>query len=179
MWIVRLALRRPYTFVVMALMLLLAGIWVVRQTPTDVLPDVDIPVISQVLAPLEGYIKRLRARDAAPEPAGLAVLALGIVGGTLRVHPTAKLALSIAQVASADDLAMLAAAAGLASNLAALRALASEGISRGHMSLHARSVAVAAGAVGDEVEHVARAISEQTSITLQTAQAVLRRLRDV
>ncbi|MDC0666640.1 efflux RND transporter permease subunit [Nannocystis radixulma] len=48
MWIVRLALRRPYTFVVMALMLLLAGIWVVRQTPTDVLPDVDIPVISVV-----------------------------------------------------------------------------------------------------------------------------------
>jgi hydroxymethylglutaryl-CoA reductase len=47
------------------------------------------------------------------------------------------------------------------------------------MSLHARSVAVAAGAVGDEVEHVARAISEQTSITLQTAQTVLRRLRDV
>jgi hydroxymethylglutaryl-CoA reductase len=106
-------------------------------------------------------------------------LALGIVGGTLRIHPTAKLALSIAQAQSADDLAMLAAAAGLASNLAALRALASEGISRGHMSLHARSVAVAAGAVGDEVEHVARAISEQTSITLQTAQAVLRRLRDV
>lgn len=48
MWIVRLALRRPYTFVVMALMLLLSGIWVVRQTPTDVLPDVDIPVISVV-----------------------------------------------------------------------------------------------------------------------------------
>jgi hydroxymethylglutaryl-CoA reductase len=106
-------------------------------------------------------------------------LALGIVGGTLRIHPTAKLALSIAQAQTADDLAMLAAAAGLASNLAALRALASEGISRGHMSLHARSVAVAAGAVGDEVEHVARTISEQTSITLQTAQAVLRRLRDV
>jgi hydroxymethylglutaryl-CoA reductase len=106
-------------------------------------------------------------------------LALGIVGGTLRIHPTAKLALAIAQASSADDLALLAAAAGLASNLAALRALASEGISRGHMSLHARSVAVAAGAIGDEVEHVARAMSEQTSITLQTAQAVLRRLRDV
>ncbi|HEX2881124.1 MAG TPA: hydroxymethylglutaryl-CoA reductase [Polyangiaceae bacterium] len=106
-------------------------------------------------------------------------LALGIVGGTLRIHPTAKMALAIAQASSADDLAMLAAAAGLASNLAALRALASEGISRGHMSLHARSVAVAAGAIGDEVEHVARAISEQTSISLQTAQAVLRRLRDV
>jgi hydroxymethylglutaryl-CoA reductase len=106
-------------------------------------------------------------------------LALGIVGGTLRIHPTAKLAIAIAQAQSADDLAVLAAAAGMASNLAALRALAGEGISRGHMSLHARSVAVAAGAIGDEVEHVAREMSEQTSITLQTAQDVLRRLRDV
>lgn len=106
-------------------------------------------------------------------------LALGIVGGTLRIHPTARIALAIAAAQSADDLAMLAAAAGLASNLAALRALCSEGIQKGHMSLHARSVAVAAGAVGDEVERVARAIAEQTSINLQTAQDVLRRLRDV
>jgi hydroxymethylglutaryl-CoA reductase len=73
---------------------------------------------------------------------------------------------------------MLAAAAGLASNLAALRALSSEGIQRGHMSLHARSIAVEAGAIGDEVEHVAEVMAAQTSINLQTAQAVLRRLRD-
>ncbi|HTM46140.1 MAG TPA: hydroxymethylglutaryl-CoA reductase, degradative [Polyangiaceae bacterium] len=105
-------------------------------------------------------------------------LALGIVGGTLRIHPTAKLALRIAGVQSADELSILAAAAGLASNLAALRALASEGIQRGHMSLHARSIALEAGAIGDEVEHVAEAIAAQTSINLQTAQAVLRRLRD-
>lgn len=106
-------------------------------------------------------------------------LALGIVGGTLRIHPTARIALGIAAVHSADELSMLAASAGLASNLAALRALSSEGIQRGHMSLHARSVAVAAGAVGDEVEHVAQTIATQTSINLQTAKAVLRRLRDV
>jgi hydroxymethylglutaryl-CoA reductase len=105
-------------------------------------------------------------------------LALGIVGGTLRIHPTAKFALRIAGVQSADELSMLAATAGLASNLAALRALASEGIQRGHMSLHARSIAVAAGAIGDEVEHVAQAMSAETSINLQTAQTVLRRLRD-
>src|SRR3954453_13905649 len=66
-------------------------------------------------------------------------LALGIVGGTLRVHPTARLALRIVGFATADELALIAASAGLASNLAALRALATEGIQRGHMSLHARS----------------------------------------
>ncbi|MDF2697287.1 MAG: Cobalt-zinc-cadmium resistance protein CzcA, partial [Labilithrix sp.] len=46
MWIVRLALRRPYTFIVMALLLVLSGVYVIRKTPTDILPDVDIPVIS-------------------------------------------------------------------------------------------------------------------------------------
>jgi hydroxymethylglutaryl-CoA reductase len=104
-------------------------------------------------------------------------LALGIVGGTLRVHPTARLALSLVSVDCADDLALIAASVGLASNLAALRALATEGIQRGHMSLHARSVAVAAGAQGPEVEAVAARISEDGSITLQAALRALSALR--
>lgn len=104
-------------------------------------------------------------------------LALGIVGGTLRVHPTARLALQLAKIDSASELAQLAGAAGLASNLAALRALATEGIQRGHMSLHARSVASAAGAVGDEVEHVAAALSETRRITVDNAEALLAKLR--
>jgi hydroxymethylglutaryl-CoA reductase len=104
-------------------------------------------------------------------------LALGTVGGTLRVHPTAKLALRISGIESAADLSMVAASVGLASNLAALRALATEGIQRGHMSLHARSVAVAAGAHGPEVEHVALAIVEDGRITLEAAQAALDALR--
>ncbi len=104
-------------------------------------------------------------------------LALGIVGGTLRVHPTARLALKLARVESADELALVAGAIGLASNLAALRALATEGIQRGHMSLHARAVATAAGASGSEVEHVAAAIAEVGSITLESAQAALLSLR--
>lgn len=87
-------------------------------------------------------------------------LALGIVGGTLRVHPLARLALALTDVKSADELAQVAACVGLASNLAAIRALATEGISRGHLSLHARSVATAAGAVGLEVEQVAQRLSE-------------------
>jgi hydroxymethylglutaryl-CoA reductase len=104
-------------------------------------------------------------------------LALGIVGGTLRVHPTARLALSLLRVDSADDLALIAASVGLASNLAALRALATEGIQRGHMSLHARSVAVAAGAQGPEVEAVAGRIAEDGSITLEAAVRALASLR--
>ena len=104
-------------------------------------------------------------------------LALGTVGGTLRVHPVAQLALKLLRVSSADELAMVAASVGMASNLAALRALATEGIQRGHMSLHARSVAVAAGAVGAEVEHVALAIAEQGSVTVATAVLVLAALR--
>ena len=72
---------------------------------------------------------------------------------------------------------MLAASVGLASNLAALRALATEGIQRGHMSLHARSVAVAAGAQGDEVERVAAAICEEGAITLAAAERLLATFR--
>lgn len=104
-------------------------------------------------------------------------LALGIVGGTLRVHPAARLALSLVRVDSADELALVAASVGLASNLAALRALATEGIQRGHMSLHARSVAVAAGAQGPEVEAVAGRLSEDGSITLEAARRALSSLR--
>jgi hydroxymethylglutaryl-CoA reductase len=96
-------------------------------------------------------------------------LALGTVGGTLRVHPAARLALRLLRVKSAGDLACIAAALGLASNLAALRALATDGIQRGHMALHARSVAVAAGAEGALVERVAAMIVEARDITLEAA----------
>lgn len=105
-------------------------------------------------------------------------LALGIVGGTLRVHPGARLALALTEVESADDLAQLAACAGLASNLAAIRALATEGIQRGHMSLHARSVAIAAGAQHDEVGRVARTIAEAKTVNLAAAQKALAELRN-
>jgi len=104
-------------------------------------------------------------------------LSLGTVGGTLRVHPVAQLALTILGTNNADELAMTAASLGLASNLAALRALATEGIQRGHMSLHARSVAVAAGAVGDEVESVAATIAARGSILVAEAERVLLELR--
>ena len=104
-------------------------------------------------------------------------LALGTVGGTLRVHPAARVALRLMSVDSADQLSMIAASVGLASNLAALRALGTEGIQRGHMSLHARSVATAAGALGDEVEIVAQQIVDSGTITLEAAQITLALIR--
>ncbi len=100
-------------------------------------------------------------------------MALGTVGGTLRVHPAARLSLRLLGNPDARDLATVAAAVGLASNLAAVRALATCGIQRGHMALHARSVALAAGAVGEEVERVATMIVEARDITLEAAQKAL------
>jgi hydroxymethylglutaryl-CoA reductase len=104
-------------------------------------------------------------------------LALGIVGGTLRIHPTAQLALAILGVETASELSLVAASVGLASNLAALRALATEGIQRGHMSLHARSVAVAVGALGEEVERVAENLSREGGVTREAAERILATLR--
>jgi hydroxymethylglutaryl-CoA reductase len=82
-------------------------------------------------------------------------LAVGTVGGATRAHPVARVALKILGVGSARELAEVIAAVGLAQNLAAIRALATEGIQRGHMSLHARQVAMAAGATGEAVARVA------------------------
>ena len=100
-------------------------------------------------------------------------LALGTVGGTLRVHPSARLSLEIMGVTEASQLAACAAAVGLASNLAAVRALATDGIQRGHMALHARSVALAAGASGAEVERIAAIIVEARDITVEAARRAL------
>jgi hydroxymethylglutaryl-CoA reductase len=100
-------------------------------------------------------------------------MALGTVGGTLRVHPAARLSLRLLAVTDAQELACIAAAVGLASNLAAVRALATDGIQRGHMGLHARAVALAAGAAGELVERVAAMIVEARDITLEGARKAL------
>lgn len=102
-------------------------------------------------------------------------LALGIVGGPHRVHGGARLGLQIAGIESADELALIVGAVGMASNLAALRALATDGIQRGHMALHARSVAIAAGADGELVEQVANEIHAAGTITVDAARAALDR----
>ncbi len=100
-------------------------------------------------------------------------LALGTVGGTLRVHPAARLSLRMLAVTDAQELAAIAASIGLASNLAAVRALATDGIQRGHMGLHARSVALAAGTSSDLIERVAAMIVEARDITLEGAKRAL------
>ena len=105
-------------------------------------------------------------------------LALGTVGGTLRVHPLAKLSLRLMGATAASEVAAVAASVGLASNLAALRALATEGIQRGHMALHARAVAIAAGAVEGEVDRVALMIVESREITVDGAARALRVVRE-
>lgn len=102
-------------------------------------------------------------------------LALGIVGGSIRIHRGAQLALRFSNVERASDLAMLAASVGMASNFAALRALSTVGIQQGHMRLHARAVAVAAGATGPLVEQIADEIHASGTVTLDAAKSALRR----
>lgn len=103
-------------------------------------------------------------------------LSLGTVGGPSRVHDGARMGLRVVNACSATELAMVAASVGMASNLAALRALATEGIQRGHMALHARSVAIAAGAIGADVERVAQRIHGLGDVTLAAAQLALREI---
>lgn len=100
-------------------------------------------------------------------------LAAGIVGGTTRAHPLAQVSLKILGVQSARELAEVMVGVGMASNLAALRALATEGIQRGHMSLHARQIAVAAGAQGSEVDRVANQMVREGEVRLERAQALM------
>ncbi len=108
-------------------------------------------------------------------------LAVGIVGGITNVHPTCRITRRIAAVDSAAQLASMAAAVGLAQNLGALRALAAEGIQAGHMRVHARNVAVAAGAVGGEVNVVAHTIATAGpgSVSLASARQTLHQTRTV
>ena len=115
------------------------------------------------------------AQDVRGELAGTLEMpvAAGIVGGATQVHPTARLALKILGVETAQELAQVIVAVGLAQNLAALRALATEGIQRGHMQLHARQVAMAAGAQGQEIRQVAEALIERGEIRQDHAAAIL------
>ncbi len=119
------------------------------------------------------------ARDAEGNLAGTLEmpLAVGIVGGATRVHPTARVALKILGVQTARELAETIASVGLAQNLAALRALATEGIQRGHMRLHARQVAIAAGATGVEVAQVVERMVAEGHVRPDRAKAILTQLR--
>lgn len=104
-------------------------------------------------------------------------MAVGLVGGAVRVHPTAKANVAIMGARTADELAKVIAAAGIAQNLGALRALATVGIQAGHMKLHSRNMAVTAGAADDEVEKVVKLAKESGRITAESIETALRQVR--
>lgn len=103
-------------------------------------------------------------------------IAIGTIGGATKVHPLAKVTLKILGVESARELAEVMAAVGLAQNFAALRALATEGIQSGHMKLHAKNVAVSAGATGELIDKVARRMIEKEEIKLDKARELIEEL---
>jgi len=104
-------------------------------------------------------------------------LQMGTVGGPIRVHPTVRSNLALLGVQSARELSAIAAAVGLAQNLGALRALATDGIQRGHMRMHARTVAATAGAERHEIEAVSLALVESGDFSVERARAALDALR--
>lgn len=104
-------------------------------------------------------------------------MAVGLVGGATKTHPLARLALRIMGVKTAQELAEIAVAVGLAQNLGAIRALATEGIQRGHMALHARNVALMAGAQGEEVDAVVKRMVAEHDVRADRAAELLRELR--
>jgi hydroxymethylglutaryl-CoA reductase len=104
-------------------------------------------------------------------------MAVGTIGGATKVHPVARIALKILGVKSARELGEVMAAVGLAQNLGALRALAHEGIQRGHMSLHARNIAVMAGATGNLIDLVAEKMVEEKKIRMDRAKELLEELK--
>jgi hydroxymethylglutaryl-CoA reductase len=100
-------------------------------------------------------------------------LAVGIVGGATKVHPGARAALELLRVNTASELAEIIVSVGLAQNLAAIRALATEGIQRGHMSLHAHQVAIAAGAEGEQIQLLAQQLVAEKTIRIDRAREIL------
>jgi len=105
-------------------------------------------------------------------------LALGIIGGMTKIHPMARIALKILNVKSASELSQVGAALGLAQNVAALRALASEGIQKGHMALHSRNIAKIAGVPDELIEKVAKKMIEAKKIRVDYAKEILQKIND-
>ncbi|MCI0550815.1 MAG: hydroxymethylglutaryl-CoA reductase, degradative [Anaerolineae bacterium] len=104
-------------------------------------------------------------------------MAVGIVGGATKVHPAAQAAVKLMNVTTASELAAIIVSVGLAQNMAALRALATEGIQRGHMSLHARQVAIAAGATGELIEKVAGQMVVEKVVRIDRAEEILKEMK--
>jgi hydroxymethylglutaryl-CoA reductase len=104
-------------------------------------------------------------------------MAVGLIGGAVKTHPIARIAMKILGVKSSNEFGEVLAAVGLAQNLAALRALSSEGIQRGHMSLHSRNIAVNAGAIGEQIEAVAAQMVKERKVNVARAKEILEELK--
>jgi hydroxymethylglutaryl-CoA reductase len=104
-------------------------------------------------------------------------LAVGLVGGATATHPTAKANVKILGVKTATELGEVMASVGLAQNFAALRALATEGIQRGHMQLHSRNIAILAGATGEMIDKVAEAMVKEKKVRVDRAKELLEELK--
>ena len=104
-------------------------------------------------------------------------MAVGLIGGATKTHPTARAALALLGVKSSMELAQVIAAVGLAQNLAALRALATEGIQRGHMTLHARNIALQAGASSSEIDLVVQSMIDNRNVTVDGASQILKGIK--
>lgn len=105
-------------------------------------------------------------------------LAVGIVGGATRTHPMAQLSLKIMKVKSAQELAQAIVCLGLANNFAALKALATEGIQRGHMKLHSKNIAITAGAKGEQIDKIAAKLVEEKNVTVSRAKELLEKMNE-
>lgn len=100
-------------------------------------------------------------------------MSVGVVGGIINVHPMAKVCAKILQIQSASELACVIAAVGLAQNFSAIRALASEGIQKGHMKLHARNIAAAAGAAPDQIDAIAAKMVQEGKVSINHARELV------
>lgn len=100
-------------------------------------------------------------------------MSLGLVGGATKTHPAAQAALRMLKVESSGELAEITAAVGLAQNMAALRALSTEGIQRGHMTLHARNIAITAGASGPDIDRIAKALADSGDVSVDNAKSLM------
>ena len=104
-------------------------------------------------------------------------LPIGAVGGSINFHPAAKMTKEILGYRSASELESIIASVGLAQNFSAIKALVTEGIQKGHMGLHSRSLAISAGAVGDEIEQLSQLLKGEKNMNLATAQSLLAQIR--
>jgi hydroxymethylglutaryl-CoA reductase len=103
-------------------------------------------------------------------------LSVGIVGGIANVHPVAKVCNKILGALSAQELASIMTAAGLAQNYSAIRALSTEGIQKGHMRLHARNLAAAAGAKNEQIDKIVQQMIEENNISLDKAKELVKKI---